>query len=154
MTVCAATVPSARRKYLERGITGYIYIARTIGIVTIDVTVEVTEEDVTAYQAEQRASSATDDTESEAGDPEFSTFERKAVSAMDSMFRHLSKKAYHGWRRVDFAERASLSRSVSIGFISPIFKFGFDLYIMFNASIPTLIAHYEREEARKKAAQA
>lgn len=135
---------AARRKFIQRGLLGTVTITRTIGVTTVEVELDITEDDLGVTPSND------DDTSSEAGtENELSSMETKAVSAMDKMLNILAKRAYGSWRDVEFRENATLSRSVTIGVVGPLFKVGLEFGITLCATVPTLIAYAEAAGIRR-----
>jgi hypothetical protein len=145
--ICS-TVRSIREKFMQRKLTGKIYIHRMSGIISTAMTSHVTEEDLANYILKKSM-----ETDAMEHDPlaqaEVSGQYKRALSMTDTILNSLERRSL-AWDGVDFTHNTVLSRGSTMGISDPFLGLiGFSFTIQLSATVHSLLASRKRFECTR-----
>lgn len=148
------TVRGIRLKYLERQLTGRIYIYRMSGVIATAITSDVSSDDIGNYlldKIEKKGSQAFYD-DDQMNKADLSSNYKRALSTTDSILNSLERRSLC-WLGAEFGSSTMLTRGTTIGVSDPfIGMIAFSFTIELSCTVHTLLASRKRFEAMKELA--
>jgi hypothetical protein len=148
------TVRGIRNKYLERQLTGRIYIYRMSGVIATAITSDVSSDDIGNYLLDKVEKKGTqgfydDDLMNKA---DLSSNYKRALSTTDSILNSLERRSLC-WEGAEFGTSTMLTRGTTLGVSDPfIGMIAFSFTIELSCTVHTLLASRKRFEAMKELA--